>query len=480
MNDQFNISFTKNFGHNQICIKPTNIENTVTTDNTDNTDNTSNNNNFDNLYTYTNDYRIKMVCNNSINGLLNTNIQYLNNTPIFCYDINNLQSLSITLETKPLDYSLLSRIIYEIYNLLFACEKYMLDTDKLLLEPEYIFLSPNNSTINLCYLPLKTSDFITSLRKLFDYFLKNIDHSDEKCVYTAYSIHNHCVSNSITPSILVSYINTDDINLWNSQPSINNHNISQGLSHVATIPTSMSQPTTSLAAPPSTSTPYASTQSASTPYISTPQSYSPHPTLSSKNIPPHLITKFGLLAAGFLFGIIGLLSLIFFKLVDIPLFLILLLAHIILCLVIGYNLFSKMEGPIQALNITDSKCEDNTNSHIEDSGNTILLSSIENNDSHMLIYTGSDMNSQVNISHYPFSIGKESSCDFVISNPIISRLHCRINCYIDENNSTTYYAEDLNSTNGTFINNMPITPYNKTPIKSGDNISFGHLTYIFR
>ena len=97
----------------------------------------------------------------------------------------------------------------------------------------------------------------------------------------------------------------------------------------------------------------------------------------------------------------------------------------------------------------------------------------------MLIYTGSDMNSQINISHYPFTIGKDNSCDLILQNPIVSRLHCRINYNIDDINSPTYYLEDLNSTNGTYINNTPVTPYQKCNLKSGDNISFGHLTYIF-
>ena len=122
MNNQYNISFTKNFGHSQMCVEPISNNNTE--------DNSSSVNKMD--------YRTKIVCNNSINGLLNTQVQFINGIPNFFYDISGLQSLSITLENSPLDYTLLSRIIYEIYNLLLTCEKYMLDTDKLLLEPEYI------------------------------------------------------------------------------------------------------------------------------------------------------------------------------------------------------------------------------------------------------------------------------------------------------------------------------------------------------
>lgn len=408
---------------------------------------------------HTSDFRTKMICNNSIAGLLNTHVQYINGTPNFLYDISGFQNLSITLENKPLDFSLLTRIIYEIYNLIFTCEKYMLDTDKLLLEPEYIFLAPNSSSISLCYLPLKTTDFTSSMRKLFDYFLKHIDHTDEKCVYVAYSIHNHCVSNNITPNVLVSYISTDNTTESNELPS------------------NKSKPDK-----PSTISleePYAQDIKLSPTHNLQEHNLQEH-NLHTKNIQQSIITKFGFLAISFFIGLISILLLFLFKLIDLPLLAIFVLILLGSCLIIGYNIYINLEGPIQTMKKNDTTQDKISAFYIEDSGSTILLSSSENNDSHMLIYTGSDMNSQVNISHYPFIIGKTNNCDLVLQNPIISRLHCRINCYIDDNNLPVYYLEDLNSTNGTYVNNIPVTPYKKYDIKPGDNISFGHLTYIFR
>lgn len=447
MNEQYNISFIKNFGHNQMCIEPI-----------------CSSDSYDSTNLYIKDYRIKMVCNNSIDGLLNTHMQYVNNIPSFCYDISGLQSLSITLENTPLDYELLTRIIYEIYNLIFSCEKYMLDTDKLLLEPEYIFLCSNNSSVKICYLPLKTTDFTSSMRKLFDYFLRHIDHSDEKCVYTAYSIHNHCVTGSITPSILISYINKHN--------NVHSTNVDSTNVNSININTPNKDSYTSTYKPVKRNISENVTMNNAENIF--------QKTSTNKNFSSSLIVKSCILIASFFIGLIFILSLYIFKTIDLPLLIILILILITSCLIIGYNLYSNLEGPILAISKHDITPDNNSNFYVEDSGSTILLSSIENNDSHMLIYTGSDMNSQATLSHYPFTIGKDTNCDLVLPNPIISRLHCRINCYVDDNNSIIYYVEDLNSTNGTFLNNTPITPYKKYNLKSGDNISFGHLTYIFR
>lgn len=183
MNTQINISFRKTMGRNLMCLEP--LEN--------------------NENIFIEDFRTKMILNNSIKGILKTHIQYTNSKPSFCYDISGLQSLSIILESKPLDYNLLSHLIYNIYDTLLSCEKYMLDVDKLQLAPEQLFLNSDCSNISLCYLPLKNEDFTTSMKSLFEYLLKHIDHKDEKCVYVTYSIHNHCLKDILTPSILLSF-----------------------------------------------------------------------------------------------------------------------------------------------------------------------------------------------------------------------------------------------------------------------------------
>ena len=444
MNEQYNISFSKNIGHSQMCIEPISMQNTESS------------------YVYTKDYRTKMICNNTINGLLRTHVQLINGIPNFNYDISSLQSLAITLENKPLNYILLSHIIYEIYTLLFTCDKYMLDTDKLLLDPEYIFLDTNSSTVKLCYLPLKTTDFITSMRKLFDYFLKHIDHSDEKCVYTAYSIHNHCISNSLTPNILISYINTEETSMTTNSSIHDNHNF---------IPES--QDTNSL----QKNTLISSNENK---FMINSSEHLPSDKKSNTFNASNTAIKFSLLAICFFICLICIFALYIFNVIDILLLICMFLVLAGASCLIGYNIYTNIEGPLQSTNSIDTELlVHKSHSYVEDSGDTILLSSSESSNSHMLIYTGSDMNSQANITHYPFTIGKDSSCDLVLHNPIISRLHCRINFQLDDNNLPTYYLEDLNSTNGTYINNTPVTPYKKCNLKSGDNISFGHLTYIF-
>ncbi len=68
-------------------------------------------------------------------------------------------------------------------------------------------------------------------------------------------------------------------------------------------------------------------------------------------------------------------------------------------------------------------------------------------------------------------IGRANDCDFIIDGKEVSRRHARI--YYENGK---FHIEDLNSTNGTFINGKQIT---KAELKHNDEINIGNFTIIF-
>ena len=210
MNTEYKITYQKSIGQNLMCLEPT-LPKTSPTERSS-TEFTFKEDDFtckENDFTYKEDFRIKIITNNNISGIAKTHIQYVNSKPFFCYNINGFQSLAVVLENKPLDYNLLSRLLCEIYDTLILCEKYMLDIDKFIFTPELVYLSPDYSNIALCYYPLKNEEINLSLLNLFDYLLKHINHADERCVYITYSLHNHCLKDSFTPNMLMSYLSSE-------------------------------------------------------------------------------------------------------------------------------------------------------------------------------------------------------------------------------------------------------------------------------
>lgn len=79
------------------------------------------------------------------------------------------------------------------------------------------------------------------------------------------------------------------------------------------------------------------------------------------------------------------------------------------------------------------------------------------------------------IDHFPFTIGKlETLVDGRINHSPVSRLHAKI---IKEGEGV--YLEDLNSTNGTFVNQRRLQPNEKADIAKGDEIRFAEISYQF-
>jgi two-component system cell cycle response regulator len=85
--------------------------------------------------------------------------------------------------------------------------------------------------------------------------------------------------------------------------------------------------------------------------------------------------------------------------------------------------------------------------------------------------TGPSMGTRYTIGETPIVIGRASDCDIRINDHSVSRRHARIQPGADG-----YYAVDLQSTNGTYINDVPASMYK---LKDGDYLRVGNCIYRF-
>lgn len=80
------------------------------------------------------------------------------------------------------------------------------------------------------------------------------------------------------------------------------------------------------------------------------------------------------------------------------------------------------------------------------------------------------------INNYPFIIGKNAGkADGIINDNSISRIHAKIEII----NDNCYVIEDLNSKNGTYVNDERLNPYEKIIINIGDKVKFSFYEYFF-
>ena len=72
------------------------------------------------------------------------------------------------------------------------------------------------------------------------------------------------------------------------------------------------------------------------------------------------------------------------------------------------------------------------------------------------------------------TIGRSKKCDIYINDKYLSKEHARI--FFDKEK---FFIEDLNSTNGTFVNGKEILSAHPVKLKDNDKISFGDVSFIF-
>ncbi len=85
--------------------------------------------------------------------------------------------------------------------------------------------------------------------------------------------------------------------------------------------------------------------------------------------------------------------------------------------------------------------------------------------------TGPTMGARYTVGDQPIVIGRANDCDIRINDHSVSRRHARIQPGADG-----YYAVDLQSTNGTYINDIPASMYK---LKDGDYLRVGNCIYRF-
>lgn len=158
---------------------------------------------------YEEDYQIKMIVKNRLDHFLKISKASVNNKHYLKYDISKRQQFAQFYEYEKMkleDVRLLCSNISEMVRLV---DEYMLDLDFVLLDPNFIYMDVITKNLNFIYLPsLKNSNFTDNLRSVFEYVLEHFDHSmDKTSVVFLYEFYQNILSNSYDPYNLLKLYN---------------------------------------------------------------------------------------------------------------------------------------------------------------------------------------------------------------------------------------------------------------------------------
>jgi pSer/pThr/pTyr-binding forkhead associated (FHA) protein len=142
--------------------------------------------------------------------------------------------------------------------------------------------------------------------------------------------------------------------------------------------------------------------------------------------------------------------------------------------------------PVQQMSISRSKTsvqqpsenvisnkKNQISQHVEDIPETVLADELNNRDMAYLVHAKTEEKIYINKEH--FTIGRNPQyVDFVVNNQTVGRTHLNI---IHKNNQ--YFVIDINSKNGTYINQRRINSNVEEPLKNGCQLQIGTEVYYF-
>ena len=139
-------------------------------------------------------YPFMMITKNDIPGLLNCRIRYIEEVPYYSYDISSKKPLTQEYQNKKLYFEDVKELFYKLFEILRKADEFLLDKEGFLLVPEYIYKGLETEDLFCLYLPCQENGEDNEkerYRELADFLLDKADHKDEhavNCVYQFYKM----------------------------------------------------------------------------------------------------------------------------------------------------------------------------------------------------------------------------------------------------------------------------------------------------
>lgn len=134
-------------------------------------------------------YQVRMLTGNVIPSILKCRLQGLDGNLLFYYDITSRQSLASFYEQRKFHSKDLHMLFGGFIRVMEEMAEFLMNTDQLLLCPEYIFLDIEKREVKFCCLPDYHHPIQEQFRELTEYLLPRLDHEDPLAVSMGYGVY---------------------------------------------------------------------------------------------------------------------------------------------------------------------------------------------------------------------------------------------------------------------------------------------------
>lgn len=169
--NNFNRSYERSMNHNYMILSKCNF--------------------FDTNVINENDFRVKMLLENNIKGLLPVSFRQINGEDRYYYEINSLQAFDRFYDHKEMRYAELKALLTGCANMFDRLEEYLLDGNQIIIKSDYIYIDVETfEPFFVCY-PEYTGDVRLAFMQFIDELLTKLDHTDQYAVMLGYQVYRY-------------------------------------------------------------------------------------------------------------------------------------------------------------------------------------------------------------------------------------------------------------------------------------------------
>lgn len=390
-------------------------------------------------------YLIKMITENSIDGLIPCQERMINGESLLYYDITSRQSIQSILEAQPLQMRHLQKLFSGLRTISEVMEKFLLNPEDLLLLPEFVYMDMATWQYSFIYYPEKTGEKNISFRDLNEFFMQHMDSENMPLVEAVYQMADLLSRQQFVLDELITWFQENydeecmEERIQEQNETMTQSNWNQGTRGTAQ-EMSWNESMQEQHRSESRMTQGKEQEQRdnwNSVVRETTMSYVRFPETEEKKSPWKRFVEWVL-----------------------P------------------NSKWKKKG-----HTTDSSryvryqdiTEPEKTPEPDEYGHTVFIPWVENSDN-KLYGIGKSNKYHIPLQKLPITVGKMAGAvDLVLNDQSVSRLHARI-----ARDGNRFFITDLNSTNGTFRNGMRLEPNASEIIEPGDEIGIGKLKFIYR
>ncbi|MBR3762347.1 MAG: FHA domain-containing protein [Lachnospiraceae bacterium] len=393
-------------------------------------------------------YEYQMCTYNTLSSLLPFHQRSQDGVQYLYYEVSGMQSLDVCLQTQKLKRAVMISLVKAVIKLCRELSEYALNLGSIVFGPKYIMLSSNEEEIQFLYTFGSTGEAYEQLEQLLEFCIEYLDYQDDLLVDELYKVYERLLEQKE-----LFYLAGEMERLL----TVLSGDCGQDPSETATIPfESLKQ------------------QEALDPFSEGEAVMISQDTSSEVAGKEFRNLKYGL----FVLLLLDVGCLLFWKPITfLKIFFCIAAGGVLLVLNIHVRRQEKQhekERELQQKSKYIEEYETLSNSSIQEDGGTQIIS-IESNEG--VLYNLQESEPQyIYIGDTRKVIGKDpKKAQVLLQQAGVSRIHAMI---VKEGRECI--LEDLNSTNGTWVNEKCLEPRTRYVLKQGDKVRFAGMEYIFR